>query len=148
MAFLCPLPWHFICYWEKMGNVFLLLWRSACSAPSTPAYMSASLHLGPLWSPVAPRRWEENVPSTWNPTVSVYPLYSLIWNPSCSKCCWEPEETSPRAPVHCRTDLVRPVLSLWWEGSKASLLHQLCKNKPKPLWFFTLFASVGKTSAH
>lgn len=84
-------PWNFICYCGKLGNFFLLLQRPACSAPSLPAYMSASLCLGPVWSPVAPRKWGENVPSALNPVVSVSHSSSLIWNSSCSGCCWQPE---------------------------------------------------------
>ena len=130
MAFLPPCPWNFICYWGKHGNFFLPLQRPACSAPSAPMYTSASLHLGPVWSPVAPVRWGKKVPSTLNPVVGVSHSSSLIWYPSCSRSCWQPEEMPSPARFHCRTGPVRAVFSLWWEGRRTSLSHQLCKNMP------------------
>lgn len=99
MVFLPPTPWNVICYWGKLGNFFLPLQRPACSVPSVPAYMSTSLRLGPVWSAVAPRRWAKNVPSTLNPVVGVSHSSNLIWNPSCTGCCWQPEETPSPCPL-------------------------------------------------
>lgn len=62
IAFLLFPLWNFICYWRKMENFFQPLQRPACSAPSVPVYTRASLHLGPVWSLVAPRRWGKKCP--------------------------------------------------------------------------------------
>lgn len=140
MAFLpppvSPLKLHLLL--GKLGHFFLPLWRPACSAPSAPIYTSVALHLGPVWSAVAPRRWGKNVPSTLNPVVSVSHSSSLIWNPSCSGCWWQTEKTPSPCLLSlqngsCESRVLPPVrrqesisfTSVVQEFAKSSLIFQV-----------------------